>query len=99
MKKLKPKQWIGAALVILGLCALIFSQYIKGQVGEEMGQVRTIIGPLSQTGQGGRMVGQAIEDRASGEAAGYLQGAQFLMVGGIAGIVVGICLFYFGRRK
>jgi hypothetical protein len=40
-----------------------------------------------------------IRERASGEAAGYLQNAQLLMIGGIALVVVGGCLVFLCKKK
>lgn len=99
MKKMKSKQWMGAVLVALGLVALIISYSIKGRVGEEMGQVRSIISPLSHTGEGGRTASRMIENQATGEAAGYLQTAQFLMVGGIVLIVAGGVTIFLYKKK
>lgn len=89
MKHFNRNQWIGTALIVLGVLGLLLSSYIKGRVGEEMGNVHAITSPLSGTGPAGKMAGGAIEEQASGQAAPYLQNAQFLMVGGIALIIVG----------
>jgi len=99
MKKFTRKQWIGAGLAVLGVLALVFSFYIKGQVDAEMGKVRSVTSPLSQTGAGGRMASGAIEARASSEASDYLQAAEFLRVGGVILIIVGGALAYFLRKK
>ena len=99
MKKMKKKQLIGVILAVLGIVALSFSYYIKGQVEGEMGKVKMFTSPLSRGGEGGKMAGGIIEGRASGEAAGYLQTAQFLMVGGIALLVAGGVMFVLYRKK
>ncbi len=100
MKNMTQKKWIGVVLMAVGVLALAMSHYINGQVGEEMGKVHSITSPLSKFGgQGGKTAGGLIEGRASGEAAGYLQNASFLMVGGIALIVVGGCLFFLKGKK
>ena len=94
------KKWLGVTLVVLGIIALILSQTIKGRVGGEMGKVRSITSPLSSFGgQGGKTAGGIFEAHASGEASGYLQGAQILLIGGIALIVVGGCLFVLKGKK
>ena len=94
------KQWIGAILVIFGVIAFLISHSIKGQVGGEMGQVRTIIGPLSQTSEEGKMAGGIIEDRASRKASGYLESAQFLMIAGVVLVLAGgVVIFLHKKRK
>lgn len=99
MKKLTQKQWIGAALIVVGIIALIISHSIKGEVGEEMGQVHSFTSPLSQTGEAGKIVGGGIESHASGEASSYLQNAQFLMIGGIILIIAGGWMVLFSKKK
>ena len=97
---MKQKQWIGVVLAVLGVIALSFSYYIKGRVGEEMGQLKTFTSPLSRAGEGGKMAGGLIEGRASGEAAGYMQTAKMLMVGGIVLLVAGGVMFLlYGKKK
>ncbi len=93
------KKWIGILLVIVGLAALVISHTIKSRVGEDMGNVNAIVSPLSRAGQGGRMAGGIIEERASGEASGYLKNAEFLMLGGIVLIIIGGCLIFFCKKK
>jgi LPXTG-motif cell wall-anchored protein len=91
---------LGAVLIIAGVLALFLAFYIKGRVGEEMGNVRSFTSPLSNAGEGGRTAGGFIEGRASGEAGGYMQNAQFLTIGGIILIVAGgAVLFMYGKKK
>ncbi len=96
---MKPKQWLGVALIGVGVIALFIAYSIKARVGEGMGNVRSYTTPLSDTGEGGRMAGGIFERRASGEAAGYLQRAQFFTIGGIVLIVAGGAVLYMYRKK
>ncbi len=100
MKKIKPKkQWLGVGLIFVGVIALFIAYSIKGRVGEEMGNVRSFTSPLSNAGEGGRTASGIIEERASGEAGGYLQGAQFFTIGGIVLIVAGAAALFMYRKK
>ena len=92
------KKTLGSGLMVLGIIAIIFYFVITGKVGEEMGKVNALTGTLSQGGQGGRMAGGMIENRANNEAAGYLQGGRILLIGGIIAVVIGGYIAFFRKR-
>jgi len=98
MKKMNSTKMIGTALIILGCAAFILYLVITGKVGEEMGKVHSLTGPLSQGGEGGRMAGGMINSRASGEAAGYLEGGRILLIGGIVAVLVGGYIVFFKKK-
>ncbi|HSX37724.1 MAG TPA: hypothetical protein VLE95_02710 [Chlamydiales bacterium] len=96
---MNKKQWIGAALIALGIFALILSHSIRGRVAGEMGEVNFITSPLSKTGAPGNIVSNLVSERAGGEAEQYLKKAEFLMVGGVILIIMGGCLIFLYKKK
>jgi len=95
----KTKQLVGGVIIAVGVVCLCLSYYIKQQVAQGLSKAEGVSQGLSTFGQGGKIVGGIVEKHASGKASPYQQNAQFLLMGGIALLVIGGTLVVFCNKK
>lgn len=106
------RKLLGIILVIAGAICLYFSHYINDQVAEGMSKISSAQKATDTTGAlfsvipGANEVGKQVTGSAQNkinagteEAEQYAQYANWSMIGGIALIVIGVGIFFIGKRK
>ena len=109
---MNSKRVTGIVIAIIGVAMLFFSNYIKGQVAEGREKISSAqssvdkgnslfnLNPITkEVGKGLTGSAQRKIDEGSAEADQYAQYAQWLLIGGIVLIVVGIGAVIFSRKK
>jgi len=109
---MNAKKFIGIILVIIGAVSLYGFYYINTKVAEGREQISEAQGKVNTTGTlfslhpATKTVGKQLTNYAQGKidegtrlANEYAQYANYLMIGGIILMIVGVGVFAIGRKK
>lgn len=88
------KRIIGLVVFIIGVILVAYAMNARSRIASAKSGIHELTSPFS-----GNAAGQSIGDVMEGKASQYDTIVMLMLIGGIACVVVGGCVFFFCKKK